>query len=726
MTKTVPALFKKIVPRSTIIVNSPRISEKVALERCPHCQVELLFEGSEFCDHCNGILPKQQRPTSSDQRGDDDDTGFVVTEAESNKAEFVGSYKPSSSDDEERLGTQSSVELMLSQAEAGGEIETPETENHSAEQHPGGQRSSGLSGNSVASDTQLSQADKQRIRKLSSDELKSVEKGLYSSSSYLTEEEKLNLVKHMSALESIPRKESPVQPKGSESVIKAMAAEPDQFKPAAGRRGRDVAYFVRNFVVLRGDIALHDQDELTVNERIYLLRKKKLSPKMALSLAGGAFGFALLVIGSFMISNAGSGTGTVVGVVLDSQLRPFLQGATVQFPDLGRTYATNAQGFFRTDALPAGSHKIEYLVDGTRASVDYATVASGEVTTISLKPEVGQSAATEDKASAALVMQTAKPAPTANTRASVPDEGSETDASSTGARNNAKLTLAANVGGVHLTLDGVSLGVGNTTYTKLKAGVHEYVLSKEGYESVSGTVELESGQSARLEATLSSTEVVAEPVIAKEEQSFAEGTEAMKAADVKTAIEKFSEAIAINPNYVSAYKARAEAHEARGDKTLAHDDYIRIAEISRFRNETDKALTAYGKAISLHPGTLPGYLGRASLYLDKNEEIAATQDFEMVLKLDKRNLQAYMGLGEVRFNQGNFKKAIKYFKDAKDLDPTKPQVYEYLMLCYMSDDDLKNVKKSYEKFKEVASQEEQKRLATDGKFNAVLRIVEAD
>lgn len=694
------------------------------MERCPHCQVELLFEGSEFCDHCNGVLPKQQRPTSSDQGGDDDDPGFVVTEAESNKAEFVGSYRPSS-DDDERLGTQSSVELMLSQAEAGGEIEPPDVEVNAAKQQTGGQRSSGSSGNHSASDAQLSQVDKQRIRKLSREELKSVEKGLYSSSSYLTEEEKLNLVKHMSALESIPRKDSPAQPRSSESVIKTATAEIDQSKTNAGRRGRDVAYFVRNFVVLRGDIALHDQDELTVNERIYLLRKKKLSPKMTLGLAGATFGFALLIIGSLMISNAGSGTGTVVGVVLDNQLRPFLQGATVQFPDLGRSYATNAQGFFRTDALPAGSHKIEYLVDGTRASVDYATVASGEVTTISLKPEIGQSA-TDDKAGAAIASQVSKPTPAANTRASVPDEGSETDASSTGTKNNSKLTLAANVGGVHLTLDGVSLGVGNTTYTKLKPGTHEYVLSKDGYESVSGTVELESGQSARLEATLNPIEVVAEPVIVREEQRFTEGTDAMKAGDVKTAIEKFSEAIAFNPNYLPAYKARAEAHEARGDKTLAHDDYIRIAEVSRFRNETERALTAYGKAISLHPETLPGYLGRASLYLDKNEEIAATQDFEMVLKLDKRNLQAYMGLGEVRFNQGNFKKAIKYFKDAKDLDPTNPQVYEYLMLCYMSDDDLKNVKKSYEKFKEVASQEEQKRLATDGKFNAVLRIVEAD
>jgi hypothetical protein len=45
------------------------------------------------------------------------------------------------------------------------------------------------------------------------------------------------------------------------------------------------------------------------------------------------------------------------------------------------------------------------------------------------------------------------------------------------------------------------------------------------------------------------------------------------------------------------------------------------------------------------------------------------------------------------------------------------------MLAYLGDDDLKNVKKSYDKFMELSDQAQKNQMKSDRRFNAVLRVV---
>jgi len=94
--------------------------------------------------------------------------------------------------------------------------------------------------------------------------------------------------------------------------------------------------------------------------------------------------------------------------------------------------------------------------------------------------------------------------------------------------------------------------------------------------------------------------------------------------------------------------------------------------------------------------------------------------------MDKRNAQAYNGLGQARFHQGSYKKAIKHFKNARSLDSKNPLTHQYLMLCYLAVDDTKNLRKSYKKFVEKASDREVEELHSDSRFVAVVRIVEMD
>ena len=96
-------------------------------------------------------------------------------------------------------------------------------------------------------------------------------------------------------------------------------------------------------------------------------------------------------------------------------------------------------------------------------------------------------------------------------------------------------------------------------------------------------------------------------------------------------------------------------------------------------------------------------LGRGSLYLSRNEAIAAIADFDMVTRLDKRNLDAYIGLGRARYNQGQFDKATKHFKDARSLDAENPVIHQYLMLSQYGKGEFKEVQKDYDKFLKCAS-----------------------
>jgi tetratricopeptide (TPR) repeat protein len=126
----------------------------------------------------------------------------------------------------------------------------------------------------------------------------------------------------------------------------------------------------------------------------------------------------------------------------------------------------------------------------------------------------------------------------------------------------------------------------------------------------------------------------------------------------------------------------------------------------------------------MNANSIPARLGRGGIYLAKSEEIAAVNDFEVVVDEDKNNFQGYMGLGQARFRQGYYDKAVKHFKSARGADPANPVAYQYLMLSYLADNDIKNVKKTFSKFKEIASPEDMDRFRNDPTYTAVVRIVD--
>jgi Flp pilus assembly protein TadD len=671
------------------------------VRRCENCKTEILFEESQFCEHCGATLTPSEK-TSSEASSDDD---LIISESADDTREVPDKFHKMKSSEIEDLELQSSADVIRDLVlPDSGDNGTP-TNDHTMDvessvlpKHPSNQTQDMNSTNS--------------LRKLSPEEVKSIEKNLYSTTPYLSTEEKDNLLKTVQKVEKLsPAKQASIEP------------HPEPNNVNMPKRSRGIAFFMKNIIQVRGELYLQDNDEIQINDRVYLLRKKRFSPKLIIGTCVGIFAILLVAIGSQFITNT-SNKGEVIGVVLDQNLQPYLFGATIKFTDLDMTFTSNGQGFFKTSKIPTGSHKIEYVVNGQTISTDYATVTSNEISTIALKPQNAEQAPIQGNQQNIFEE---KPLANLNQKegiASNSEPVTTTQSTSDRRTDFAKITLAANIEGAKFTLDGTPLGAGNLTYNRIKPGKHTYIISKDGFGTVMGTVDVSTGENQVLEVALS--------------PSSGNG-ETAEVADPKTSVQnlirdgKYTEAIStmtnqINqePNHAAFYSVRAMAYKLNGNKPESRDDFIKAASIYRNSGQSGEAMTAYNDALNVDPKAIPALLGRADLHMVLHEEIAAVADYETLLSMDKRNAQALCGLGEARYSQGNFKQAIKYFKEARSVEPNNPSIHQSLMLAYLGDDDLKNVKKSYEKFVELASQEQVTKMQSDKRYNAVLRVVSQD
>lgn len=684
----------------------------------------------------------------------DDDLDFVVTEAHSQDHELVGGVNNPKPPPEDDLGIQSAADLMekAAHSDSPGPVEAPIGESavtsppppdYSYQEKPQDKLE-------VSRDNMSPPEEPDRIERLSEEQVREISAKMQrpkDKSEYLTEDEKFDLIRGLDRADdgSAPVKgfdNSPIVP--PKKAARASAEEPSspppnpgdlpETKPQMARRLRGVAYFTKSFIQITGEQELHEDDELTVNGRDYLLKRKKLSNKVLFGALAPIAAVLIFWIGALFVSDANTGEGRVVGVVLDDNQQPVLLGASVRFPDIGKVYQANAQGFFKTDPMESGSMRVEYLYDGQMVGRDYATVVDGQITTIVLFPNIPESesqpqagkpekSTSSVRASAQPSASTEPPTPKSSSSESSAAKKKRSPSKKSSTPQYAKLALEANVENAKLTIDGAVVGAGNLTYSKLEPGQHSYAVSKEGFATAEGSFKLEAGKTAALKIDLVPATAAAKRAVYDEKDFYYSAQNNVQQGDFETAIEDLNQAIAKSPSYVDAYTERARIYETQGQRRLAHDDYIRAAEILRFKRDYNEAISAYNQAVKIDSESIGAYLGRASLYLEKGQDIAALTDFDMVVRLDKRNVQGHIGLGEARYNQGAYGKAIDHFKDARSITPEDPAIHQYLMLAYLADGDIKQVNKSYEKYLKYASEEEAERLKKDPEFSAVMQVI---
>jgi tetratricopeptide (TPR) repeat protein len=749
------------------------------LKKCPNCKAEQVSDNATSCAYC-GYSFDSRAAFSGDTPADDDDLDFVVYEANEEKRDFVGEdHSTGSPPKDDDLGIETTANLMEQEAAHNGDTGGFHSLNDQSANTPIGQSEPpppppAYDDHQMASSNPEPEpsapagpqpSDSGGIRRLSDEELKTIERNLYGSKSYVSDKEKNVLINKLEDIEPVPFGNAPIVPpkKAAAEAASDTAAshQPIDHQPAPqpidphhtadsapssdlpspqmAKRGKGIAYFYKNYIELKGAGELCADDEIVVNNREFILRPKKIKRGYLMGSAIGAFVILLAVAASFFIKDT-SGYGEVVGVVLGSNDSPFIQGATIRFPELGMSVQSNEQGFFKADHVPAGSHKIEYIVGNDILKVDYATVASNEISTVSLRPANNQEAETttsttpprtvaskpvQQQPEVARSYQPPSPPPAKENKPSQTARTKTKKSTATSSRSSyGDVTLAANIDGAKFEVDGSVMGAGNLNYKRIKPGVHDYEVSLEGYHPIKGSFSLAAGESKTLKVTLSPMKTAEKKATMKQDDYYYSGVNALKSQDYDGAIKDLTHYINDKPSSADAFFHRAEANNGLLRVQKAHDDYVHAAELYQVKGNFNEAVTAYNRAIEIDGKSITAYLGRAAAYMNKGEELAAIADYDKVIYLDRRNFQAYFGLGEARYREGQYKQAIEQFKNARSVDERNALVYQYLTLSYLAADDYKNVKKSYEKFMEYASKEQKGRFADNSKYETVKKIVD--
>jgi Flp pilus assembly protein TadD len=711
----------------------------------------------------------KEAPEAEEQ---DDDLEFVVTEARDTGPTFVGT------DEDDDTTTQENVQANQKPADpttdrqadsTPAEPTAAETDDDSLaitqdyvameDTQPNATDYQSSFGSSLDDDVidgpaQESSSDPHRIEKLSEDQIRKIKENLYRGSQKtrpMTSKSQQLPQSKQSASEYNEKSErkpsgfdsTPINPRAAKSSPVRQYPQPVESptpaaedRPQMAPRARSVAFYYKQWIQISRNFVLRDNDEMTINDRVFVLKRRRMSPRtMAMVLAPLA-AIVFFIIGAMLTSDASGGNGRIIGVVLDNHEQPYLRGAQVSFPGLSKSYETNGQGFFKTDLFEAGSYKIEYGVGDNVIGTDFATVSDGEVTMLTLKlgdvskltsaavrKPLRSSPPVESSRSQRSVEAETRSSNETATRQSTPTRQPSGETRTANTSTTAKIRLTANVSGARLSLDGQTIGAGNMVYSQIRPGRHSYSVAAEGYITKSGSVDLTAGRTTTLEIKLDKLAAAAKEKTYDQDDYYYSAKNAFEEGDNARAIEDLNRAIELKPAFASAYYLRGKVLTAEGRREEAHDDYLRSAEQYRVAGEYNRAITAFNQALEMDERSIPALLGRASTFLAKGENIAAITDYENVINLDNRNFDGYFGLGKARFEQGYYDKAIKHFRDARSIDSQNPQVYQYLMLSCFADDDPDGVMKAYEKFKQVASDQEMQRFLSDSRYAAVARVV---
>ena len=150
-----------------------------------------------------------------------------------------------------------------------------------------------------------------------------------------------------------------------------------------------------------------------------------------------------------------------------------------------------------------------------------------------------------------------------------------------------------------------------------------------------------------------------------------------KKEDHDKAIENFDKAIQLDPNYARAYSNRGYAWDDKGDY--------------------DKAIEDYNKAIQLNPDYARAYNLRGVAWINKGDYDKAFEDYDKAIQLDPGEAAAYNSRGVAWNKKGDYDKAIEDFDKAIQLDPNYARAYSNRGYAWDDKDDYDKAIEDYNK-----------------------------
>ena len=155
------------------------------------------------------------------------------------------------------------------------------------------------------------------------------------------------------------------------------------------------------------------------------------------------------------------------------------------------------------------------------------------------------------------------------------------------------------------------------------------------------------------------------------ELAFQHGNVLMMFKQMDMAIERYSHAIKLNPNYANAYYNRGVAYYGKSDYQQAINDYtkamnLRPNDTKAYNNrgvaycdngDYQQAITDHTKVIELKPNDPIGYNNRGNAYRLKGEVERAITDYNRAIDLNRDFAGAYINRGKAWLHLGQWENA---------------------------------------------------------------------
>lgn len=149
------------------------------------------------------------------------------------------------------------------------------------------------------------------------------------------------------------------------------------------------------------------------------------------------------------------------------------------------------------------------------------------------------------------------------------------------------------------------------------------------------------------------------------------------------ALDHYSQAIAMDPNYSEYHNDRGNLLLALGRFEEARADYLKAIELGApffevftnlgqcYRNLEDfeQAVKAYSRALDIDPGQLLALLGRAQCHEQLGHVEAAMADYDAVIARDANLWEAIASRGVLHYELGNLAASLTNFNRALELAP---------------------------------------------------------
>ncbi len=156
------------------------------------------------------------------------------------------------------------------------------------------------------------------------------------------------------------------------------------------------------------------------------------------------------------------------------------------------------------------------------------------------------------------------------------------------------------------------------------------------------------------------------------------GRELIGKAQNQKAVDKISEAVKLEPGYVTAY-------------------YYRSLAFSKLE-EYDNALSDIDKAIEMAPDVFGYYNHRGLIYLYKKDYQKAIENLDKSIQIEPKNIVAYIYRGDTYRESGKYDEAVKNYTSALELDNTLISAHNNRGYVYYK---LKDTKDACDDFKKA-------------------------